>query len=58
MGFLGLEQVNAPLGIPETLEVLGILTLGYPAQAIGKGKKKRKPLSEVASDGRFGNPFS
>jgi hypothetical protein len=31
--------------------------LGYPTQAVGKGKKQRKRLSEVAHRERFGQPF-
>jgi nitroreductase len=56
-GFLGLSEVNSLLGIPDDLEVLAILPFGYPTQDIGKGKKRRKPLSEVAHLGRFGQPF-
>jgi nitroreductase len=57
VGFLGLSEVNALLGIPDDLEVLAILPFGYPTEDIGKGKKQRKPLSEVAHLGRFGQPF-
>lgn len=57
VGFLGLTEVKALLGIPDTLDVLAILPFGYPAQAPGKGKKQRKALSEVASRGKFGQPF-
>jgi nitroreductase len=57
VGFLGLTEVKALLGIPDTLDVLAILPFGYPAQARGKGKKQRKALSEVASRGKFGQPF-
>jgi nitroreductase len=57
VGFLGLSQVNALLGIPDDLEVLAILPFGYPSKDIGKGKKQRKSLSEVAHLGRFGQPF-
>jgi nitroreductase len=57
VGFLGLSEVNPLLGIPDELEVLAILAFGYPTQDIGQGKKERKPLSEVAHLGRFGQPF-
>ncbi len=30
---------------------------GYPARPIGKGKKKRKSIAEVAHLERFGQPF-
>ena len=57
VGFLGLDEVRPLLGIPDRLDVLAILPLGYAAEARGKGKKDHKPLSEVAHRGRFGQPF-
>ena len=58
VGFAGtLTEVKSLLGIPDNLDVLAILPLGYPAQAHGQGKKQRKPLSEVAHRARFGQPF-
>ena len=39
VGFLGLSEVNPLLGIPDELEVLAILSFGYPTQDIGQGKK-------------------
>ena len=35
-----------------------LLPLGYPVDAIGRGKKQRKPLGEVASRERYGQPFA
>ncbi len=57
VGFLGWSEVKAVLGIPDSLDVLTILPFGYPVKAGGKGKKQRKPLSEVAARERFGQPF-
>jgi nitroreductase len=57
VGFQGLTEVKALLGIPDELDLLAILPFGYPVQAIGQGKKRRKPLSEVAHSERFGQPF-
>jgi nitroreductase len=57
VGFMGLDEVKPLLSIPDELDVLAIVPFGYPAHAIGKGKKQRKPLSEVAHRGRFGQPF-
>ena len=54
MGFLGLDDVKSLLNIPADLDVLAILPFGFPAEAIGQGKKQRKPLSEVANLGRLG----
>jgi len=52
-----LQEVNPLLGIPEEVSVLAILPFGYPAEAVGKGQKKRKPLGEVAYNERWGNPL-
>jgi nitroreductase len=57
VGFGGLEKVNALLGIPSELDVLAILPFGYPADRIGRGKKKRKLLRAVAHRERYAQPF-
>lgn len=57
VGFLGLDEVKSLLGVPDDLDVLAIVPFGYPAKAGGRGKKERKPLSEVAHRDRFGQPF-
>jgi nitroreductase len=59
VGFVGqLTAVNAILGIPSTLDVLAIVPFGYPTRRLGQGKKRRKPLSEVAHRERYGQPFA
>ncbi len=57
VGFNSLPEVNPLLGIPGDVTVLAIVPFGYPADAVGKGLKKRKPLSEVAFNERWGEPF-
>jgi len=57
VGFGNLEKVNALLGIPSERDVLAILPFGYPADRIGRGKKKRKPLRAVAHRESYGQPF-
>jgi len=56
-GFFGLEAVKPLLGIPDELDVLAIVPFGYPTEELGKGIKKRKPLAEVVSKEKFGQPF-
>jgi nitroreductase len=56
-GWLGMEEVKEVVGIPEEMDVLAVLPFGYPANPVGQGKKKRKPLGEVASSERYGTPF-
>jgi nitroreductase len=58
VGFVGnLDSVKTVLDIPAGLDVLAILPFGYPARAVGKGQKQRKPLREVAHSERYGRPF-
>jgi nitroreductase len=57
VGFGGLEAVKPLLDVPAALEVLAILSFGYPARAVGRGKKQRKALREVAHLERYGRPF-
>jgi nitroreductase len=57
VGFMGLTEVKPLLGIPDDLDVLAIIPFGYPARPVGKGRKNRKPLSEVGHRERFGQPF-
>jgi nitroreductase len=57
VGFLGPAEVKPLLGIPDRLDVLAILPFGYPAHALGGGKKRRKVLSKVAHRERFERPF-
>jgi nitroreductase len=57
VGFGGLESVKGLLDIPAGLDVLAILPFGYPARAVGRGKKQRKALREVAHLERYGRPF-
>jgi nitroreductase len=56
-GFGGLEGVRKKVGLPDSFEVLAVVPFGYPKRTLGKGKKKRKPLSEVFSAEHFGTPL-
>jgi nitroreductase len=58
VGFHNLESVKPLLGIPDDVEVLAIVPFGYPAASLGAGRKKRKPLGEVARRERFGQPYA
>jgi nitroreductase len=57
-GFAGMEGVRQLLEIPDAYDVLAVIPFGYPAQRLGRGRKKRKPLAEVVSAERYGRPFS
>ena len=57
-GFHNLEHVKPLLGIPDEIEVLAVIPLGYPVQTPGKGNKRRKSLGEVAHREKWGHPFA
>ena len=57
-GFGQLEGVRKKLALPESYEVLAVVPFGYPKRKLGLGKKKRKPLGEVFSSERFGQPLT
>ena len=57
VGFSGMDEVKAPLKIPAALDVVAIVPFGYPARPVGRGKKQRKPLRDIAHRERYGQPF-
>ena len=57
VGFGRMPKIEQLLGVPTTHEGLAIVPFGYPAAELGRGRKKRKPLGEVASRERYGTPF-
>jgi nitroreductase len=57
VGFGGTDEMKDLLGVPAGLDLLAILSFGYPATRVGRGKKRRKPLTEVAHRERYGQPF-
>lgn len=56
-GFGGLDEVKAMLGVPTELDVLAVLPFGYPVDPVGRGKKQRKPLGQIAHLEQYGRPF-
>ena len=57
VGFSGMEQIKPLLGIPDELDVVAVVPFGFPVKPVGKGKKKRKLLNDVAHREVFGQPF-
>ena len=51
------DDVRRALALPGDLQVLGVVPYGYPAGPTGRGRKNRRPASEVVSGERFGTPF-
>jgi nitroreductase len=58
VGFQNLAQIKPLLGIPDEVDVMAILPFGYPVKKLGKGRKNRKPLGQVAHRECFGEPFA
>lgn len=54
---LDLPEIRALLNIPEGRTILNIIPLGHPAEKLGAGRKRRKPLAEIAHEERFGQPY-
>jgi nitroreductase len=57
VGFSGMDDVKALLKVPAALDVVAIVPFGYPAHPIGRGKKQRKPLRDIAHRENYGQPF-
>jgi nitroreductase len=58
VGFNNLPEVAQLVGVPAGWDVIGLVPFGYPTRRLGKGKKNRKALTEVASAETWGNPFA
>jgi nitroreductase len=57
VGFANLEAMKGLLSVPTAFELFALISFGYPDKRIGKGKKNRKALGEVAHAERYGTPF-
>jgi nitroreductase len=56
----GLASLRDAFAIPEDFAPVGAITLGHPAPGAPSGsptRRARRPLSEVAHDGRWGSRF-
>lgn len=51
------DQVRELLDVPDDLQFIGFVTLGYSTKPIGKGIKNRKSLSDIAHSEKFGQPY-
>jgi len=56
-GFGGLDGVARKVGLPDRYEVLAVVPFGYPRRSLGRGRKNRRPLAEVASAEQYGTPL-
>jgi nitroreductase len=58
VGFGRMSGVASILDVPDELDVLAVVPFGYPVHDRRRGVKNRKPLGDVASLNRFGEPFA
>ena len=58
VGFTGMSAAKSILGVPDEYDLLAIVPFGYPVTPGGRGKKKRKPLGEVAFREQYGRPLT
>ncbi len=47
------ERVKRILDIPEHIEVVGVIVVGYPERELAREEKNRKPLEEIIHYGRW-----
>jgi nitroreductase len=57
VGFANMDDMKEMLALPADFDLLAIMTFGYPDKKIGRGKKNRKALGEVAHTERYGTPW-
>lgn len=57
VGNVNTEHIKGLLNVPHDQMVLNVIPFGYPTKKLGQGKKRRKPLAEVAHDELFGRPY-
>lgn len=58
VGFGGMSEAKSLLGVPDDYDLLAIVPFGYPVTPGGRGKKRRKPITETVSRERYGRPIT
>lgn len=56
----GPRRLAAEFGVPDGVRCIGAITLGHPAPGVppaGSARRRRRTLSEVAHDGRYGRAW-
>lgn len=51
------DEVRQLLDVPDHLQFIGFVALGYAAQASGTAQKNRKALTEITHSEKFGQPY-
>jgi nitroreductase len=58
VGNVNTDPIKRLLDIPQDRLVLTIIPFGYPTRKLGRGRKARKPLREIAHQEKFSRPYS
>lgn len=58
VGNVNTSEIKQLLNVPADKMILTVIPFGYPAEAVGKGHKDRKPLAEIAHAEMFGQPYN
>ena len=56
-GWVGMEGVGALLGVPDTLDIVGVIPFGVPKDIKIGNQKNRKPINDVVHGEKFGEPL-
>jgi len=51
------QRVKELLEIPNEMELITVMAFGYPTDSAKSGGKRRKPLSQIAHNERFGQGY-
>jgi nitroreductase len=51
------QQIKELLGVPETMELITVLPLGYRVEGTRQQGIPRKPMAEIVHRGKFGQRF-
>jgi nitroreductase len=54
---MNMEPFLKDFEIPAELKPTAVLAFGYPVRKISGKKKNRKPITEIAFLGKYGNPL-
>ncbi len=58
VGNVNIHQIKQLLHVPSERMILTIIPFGYPTETAGRGNKDRKPLSQIAHQEQFGQPYA
>jgi nitroreductase len=58
VGNVNTEPIKKLLNVPQERMIVTVIPFGYPDKPLGKGKKRRKALAEVAHVEKFGQPYA